>query len=112
MKTFRGGANAAHVTLELMRTTLKLIDPLEVIEAYNAEAGRDRIPHMWEQLGGRTIRTIANGSRTLAVIWQSAWNEGKGNSVPSTQLTAINKNSLRALYSSSSFLESRWLKDM
>ena len=78
LKTFRGGANAAHVTVELMRTTLKLIDPLEVIEADNAEAGRDRIPHMWEQLGGRTIRTIANGSRTLAVIWQSAWNEGKG----------------------------------
>ena len=67
---------------------------------------------MWEQLGGRTIRTIADGSRTLAGIWQSAWNEGKGNSVSSTQLTAINKNSLHALFSSSSFLESRWLKDM
>ena len=42
----------------------------------NAETGRDRISHMREQLGSRTVRTIANGSRTLAIIWQSAWNEG------------------------------------
>jgi hypothetical protein len=109
---FTGGAGAAHATVELMRATLKLIDPLEVIEAYNAEQGRARIDHMWDTLGPRTIRTIANGSRTLATIWQSAWVEGGGNTIASKKLAPVSKASLRKLYTTATFLPSQWLKDM
>jgi hypothetical protein len=112
IQTFRGAAAAAHATVELMKATLALIEPLEVIEAYNAEEGKERVPHMWNVLGARTMRTVANGARCLAVIWQSAWREGSGNSIPTSKLVAVSKTSLRTLYLRKTFLESNWLEDM
>jgi hypothetical protein len=110
--TFKGSAGAAQATVDLMKKTLALIDPMEVIEAYNAEEGLERVPHMWDVLGARTIKTIANGSRVLAVIWQSAWIEGKGNSIAASKLVTAPTASLRTLYLQKTFLESNWLKDM
>jgi hypothetical protein len=112
IKTFKGSVAAAHATVELMKKTMALIDPLEVIDAYNAEGGQERVPHMWNVLGNRTMKTIANGARALATIWQSAWLEGGGNSITAAKLVAVSKVSLRALYLKKTFLESNWLKDM
>ena len=109
---FKGAAAAAHLTVELMKKTLALIDPLEVIDAYNAEEGQERVPHMWNVLGARTMKTIANGARALATIWQSAWVEGGGNSIAATKLVTVPTASLRTLYLKKDFLESNWLKDM
>jgi hypothetical protein len=107
-----GGLEAAHRVMTLMRDTFKLIDPIEVIEAFNAEAGRGRIEHMWDELGARTCKTIANGSLALAHLWQSAWLEGNGNKIAAAKLVALDKNTLRGLYNDKLFLESRWLRDM
>jgi hypothetical protein len=112
IQTFSGSAAAAHATVLLMKKTLDLIDPMEVIDAYNAETGQERVPHMWNVLGPRTMRTIANGARALATIWQSAWVEGGGNSIAAAKLVAQAPADLRALYLQKTFLESRWLKDM
>jgi hypothetical protein len=110
--TFKGPAAAAHLTVELMKKTLGLIDPLEVIDAYNAEEGQERVPHMWNVLGARTMKTIANGARALATIWQSAWVEGGGNKIAVTKLVTVPTPLLQTLYLRKSFLESNWLKDM
>jgi hypothetical protein len=110
--SFTGSAAAAQVTVELMRKTFDLIAPMEVIDAYNAQQGQQRIDHMWDVLGTRTCKTIANGSLTLAHIWQSAWLEGNGNQIPSTKIKPIAKDVLRGLYLKKTFLESNWLKDM
>src|SRR5262245_35919 len=81
-----GGAAAAHRVVTLMKDTLGLIPPIEVIDAFNAETGRDRIGHMWDVLGDRTCRTIGNGCIALAHLWQSAWMEGHGNSIAVSKL--------------------------
>ena len=110
--SFTGAAAAAHATVDLMRKTFDLIAPIEVIDAYNAQQGHQRIDHMWTVLGKRTCKTIANGALTLAHIWQSAWLEGKGNQIPSSKLTTMATDTLRSLYLKKTFLESNWLKDM
>jgi hypothetical protein len=110
--SLKGGAAAAHATVELMRKTFTLIAPMEVIDAYNAEEGRRRIEHMWDVLGKRTCKTIANGALTLAHLWQSAWVEGQGHKIPSSKLKAVSKTTLRNLYMDPSFLRANWLKDM
>jgi hypothetical protein len=107
-----GTPAAAHATVELMKRTLKRLPPMDVIDAYNAEEGRGRIDHMWATLGPRTVRTIADGARTLAQLWQSAWLEGEGNAIGVAKLVAIDKNKLRALYMNKAFYPSAWLRDM
>jgi hypothetical protein len=107
-----GGAAAAHRVAILMRDTVQLIAPIEVIDAFNAEAGRGRIEHMWDELGERTCKTIANGSLALAHLWQSAWIEGGGAAIAATKLKAIDRTTLRGFYMDRAFLESRWLRDM
>ncbi len=108
----RGAAGAAAAVVDLMSRTLALIPPIEVIDAFDAEEGRARIPHMWDTLGPRTVRTIANGSLALARLWQSAWKEGKGDRIAAAKLAAVDTKALRALYMDKSFLEASWLKDM
>ena len=83
-----------------------------MIEAYTAEEGKARIPHMWDTLGTRTVRTIANGSQALARLWQSAWKEGRGDRIAAAKLAAVDPKALRALYMDRSFLEARWLREM
>ena len=107
-----GSAAAANLTVELMRKTFDLIAPMEVIDAYNAQQGQQRVEHMWDVLGTRTCKTIANGALTLAHLWQSAWLEGNGNQIPSTKLKTISTTTLKDLYLKKTFLESNWLKDM
>jgi hypothetical protein len=44
---------------------------------------------------------------TLAVIWESAWIKGQGETkFTQAQMVAMNKNSLRARYEKTSFVES------
>ncbi len=107
-----GPAEAAGAVVDLMTRTLNLIPPIEVIEAYNAEEGKARIPHMWDTLGPRTVRTIANGSQALARLWQSAWKEGKGDRIAAAKLAAVDTKALRTLYMDRSFLEAQWLREM
>ena len=107
-----GGAAAANRVVTLMRDTLRLIAPIEVIDAFNAEGGSGRIEHMWDTLGPRTCKTIANGSSALAHLWQSAWLEGKGNKIAASRLKAIDRPALRTLYLDRAFLEVDWLRNM
>jgi len=112
LPSMTGGADAAHEVVKLMDKTIKLLEPMEVIDAYNAEEGRARTEHMWTTLGPRTLKTLANGAVTLAALWQSAWVEGGGSGVPASKLGPVTKASLRKLYLDRSFLEVRWLRDM
>jgi hypothetical protein len=54
---------------------------------------------LWDNFGDQTIKAIAMGVRILAVIWASAWKQGKGESkVPAAALKAIPKAKLKSLY--------------
>lgn len=62
------GRGAAIALIKLMRTTIETLPPLEVVDAFNAASGRQRVPHMWDQLGKRTITCIANAALFLATL--------------------------------------------
>ncbi|WP_375773183.1 hypothetical protein NR798_20590 [Archangium gephyra] len=110
--TIRGGAAAADAVVQLMQATFDTLAPLEVIETYNATAGRERIPHMWEVLGERTCDVMARGALCLATLWESAWREGGGTKLPAHQLGPVETQTLLELYSDPAFLPVSWLRDM
>ena len=54
---------------------------------------------LWNQFGDATIGILADGAVTLAMIWQSAWTQGKGDTrIPAKSLTPVNKADLQTLY--------------
>lgn len=112
-KVFKGEDAAADAVVELMAGTIQRLAPSEVVQAYRDSKGREQLQAMWNRLGERTVNCMADGALCLATIWESAWQEGGGPSnVRDEQLVAIDRNTLVALYSTSSFLQSRWLRDM
>jgi hypothetical protein len=109
---YRGGKAAANATLQLMEYTLQTLPPRDVIAAYKERSGRQRIPHMWDALGKRTIECMAEGTVYLAEMWENAWREGGGNRIAASMLGSVDKRALRRLYLNKRFLKSDWLKNM
>jgi hypothetical protein len=108
----KGGKEAALRVIKLMRSTVKALPPLKVIEAFNAiDGGKERTEHMFEVLGKKTSETIAAGSFCLAAIWESAWKEGKGNSLATAKLGPVDRSELKKLYNTTGFVESFRLQD-
>jgi hypothetical protein len=100
------GKDAARFVLRLMKSTVDLLPPEEVVEVWRRSKGRGKFDHMWDELGDRTIQTIAAGSHALAVLWQSAWKHGNGDELPSSQLVKIPEETLQGLYERKSFVPS------
>ncbi len=111
-RTVRGGAAAADAVVQLMGTTIDTLPPLEIIEAYNAESGRRRIPHMWEVLGERTCDCMARGALVLSLLWESTWKEGGGTRLATSRLGPVEPKELLALYNDPDFLPAMWLRDL
>ena len=107
----RDGHGAAVATVELMRRTIKRLPPQTIIDSYNSSHG-DRMKMMWDALGRDTVQCVADGSRTLAMIWKSAWNEGDGDRLPKTALVEVDRDRLRALYEDPKFLPAARLPEM
>ena len=107
-----GGKQAALATLALMRRSATTLPPIEILIA-NREtpggAGRSR--RLWEKLGARTIKCMADGALTLTVLWESAWKEGNGDQFTNTKLKALSKTALRNLYISPKIAPSRTLRE-
>ena len=109
--TVQTGHGAAVALIKMMRGTISTFPPMDVVDAFNAASGRERVPHMWDELGARTITCIANAALFLATLWESAWVEGGGNAtgaqaIPNTALVAIDTARLRDLYMDADFIRS------
>jgi hypothetical protein len=104
----KNGHGAATAIVALMRRTVKTIDPIEVIDAYNETDGRDRLVHMWDVLGDRTALSIAQGAQTLAMLWDSAWIAGGA----PQETPAISQDVLMSLYEDSTFAPAERLPTM
>lgn len=102
----KGGHAAAVSVVRLMHDTIKTLKPEEVIDAFNAHSGHERIPKMWEKLGERTIKCTARASLHLAMLWESAWSEGGGGKIASSSITAPTETALAALYRNPNFIKS------
>jgi hypothetical protein len=68
-----------------------------------------RLADLWDAPGQRTIECMADGCRTLAELWSSAWAEAAS---PAPAATAADKNALRALFSDPAFAPSMHLTEL
>lgn len=111
--SFSGGHGAAVRVVRLMKDTVKALPPQEIVKAYNEEATpADRLNRLWKDFGTKTIARIADGCICMADIWASAWKEGNGQSIPQSQLVAIDQGKLAALYRQANFYPSMELSLM
>lgn len=101
------GRKAAWAALELMQRSRNEIDPMDLVNFYGA--GNKSSSKLWNKYGTRTIDRMVDGSRVLAMLWDSAW---EGNDVPSQQLTKKTPARLKAICSNTNFLESFALGDV
>ncbi len=104
------GKDAALQVVQLMDRTANTIDPTALIKAFVKAGGKDTIAvkdALWKQFGDGTIAVMADGGRTLAAIWQAAWDAGDGDgAVAASKLVAVKVEKLSALYSDNKFVPS------
>ena len=93
-----------------MDRTATSIPPADLVTAYAATPGgqsRAVTSKLWNQFGAATTTVLADGARTLAMLWDSAWTQGQGPTrFTPTQLVAINRSDLQTLYEKPEFIPS------
>lgn len=103
MEFIEGGQDAGFAAVELMRRASALVDPRELVETY-AQLLKDGLEwkattELWTKFGPESVETIADGCRTLAMLWDSAWKEGDGDHViPLANLVAKSEKQIRDIY--------------
>ncbi len=106
------GKSAAKRVLQLMRDTIISLPPEEVVAVWKASAGVGKYNNMWDALGDRTIKNIAEGSKVLAILWQSAWKHGGGNTkFKNADLVELDHMELQNRYMDKSFVPSYGMDD-
>jgi hypothetical protein len=64
----------------MMRDVFKQMPPLEMVQTYVdvGKGGKAASNALWEAYGQKTINVMKQGSHLLAVLWESAWEVGNG----------------------------------
>lgn len=102
------GFGAAEAVVDLMQQTFKAIQPADIVKAYvpiKKLKPKEVADHLWSQFGRATIGVMADGARTLAMLWDSAWKEG-GGTASTANKGKISQTALKNLYIRPKFLES------
>jgi hypothetical protein len=89
-----------------MSFTQKNLPPVKVCDSYTNND--HNTAKMWQELGAKTIRNIAESCRVMAILWQRAWKEGKGDAnFTSAQMAAFDgAKALKPLYENKAFVPS------
>ncbi len=77
----RTGHDAAKAVIGLIQVTHNELAPRDIVNkwvALGSTANKDKPARLWTEFGDRTITCMARGTRTLAAIWQAAWDQGGG----------------------------------
>jgi hypothetical protein len=106
VKSPRSGREAAEVTVELMARTFATLPPIKIVNAFDKE--RD----LWAAFKAPTVKVIADGIRTLAAVWQGAWEAGGGPALSANKLKLADTGDLIELYEDTGFIESLVLADI
>jgi hypothetical protein len=106
MKKVKGRRAAARAVVALMDRTFTRLDPEHVCEVWKQVDG-DR-DDLWDALGPQTIECLADGCRTLAMLWSSAWAEAKA---PAPPPVALDRDALRDRYLNNAFVPSLFLPE-
>lgn len=86
-----------------MKETFTTLSPDTVIKAWRQSGDMEEL---FDKVGEQTIANFNNGCLTMAIIWQSAWEEGGGDLIDQSELVAIHRDRLIELYEDKSFVPS------
>ena len=103
------GKDAAHEVVKLMDRAAKRIDPSTLVKAFVKAGGKNVVAvkdALWKRFGDDTIQVMADGARTLAAIWQAAWDAGSGDKIANAKLGPVKEGALSDLYEDRKFVES------
>jgi hypothetical protein len=103
------GKGAAKATVQLMDRAASRIPPQELVQTF-VDAGAKptvaTLQALWERWGDETAKTMADGARVLAWLWDSAWTQGNGDRLDQGALGAAKAEDLQQLYSDPEFVPS------
>ncbi|MEN3348402.1 MAG: hypothetical protein V7632_2037 [Bradyrhizobium sp.] len=76
------GFEAAKATIDLMRKTFEALPPTNMLRDYLAatKSHQDTKAMFWSKYGPGTVTAMQDGTHLLAVLWESAWVAGGGES--------------------------------
>jgi hypothetical protein len=101
---------AGFATIELMRRARDTIAPIAIVERYmqiKAQGqSRQTSRLLWQDFGQQTMDVMEDGCRTLAMIWDSAWEEGGGPHLPNSLIKEFSQAELQEIYEDQKFLPS------
>jgi len=116
MTRVNSGQEAGFATIDLMRRTRARIPPIDIVERFVAIRSSDQNHKisklLWADFGADTIKTLKDGCRTLAMIWESAWVDGGGEDVDNSLIREFDQDSIREIYEDQDFLPSVVLDDI
>src|SRR4029079_19546002 len=96
MALVKDGRGAALATLKTMSDVAGILAPRRLIDKYEEtfSSNTSHVQGLWETFTSKTGKIMALGARTLAMIWDSAWAVGQGN----TDHGHIEPDALRSHY--------------
>jgi hypothetical protein len=106
-----GSDEAADAAVALMQRTIEAIPPAEIVSVFAAHPGPEQTTQLWNTFGAATVKRLADGAKTLAMLWTAAWRQGGGETIDAAKIQPQPKPALQKLYDTDSFAPSVWLKD-
>jgi hypothetical protein len=112
----KGGKAAAIATVAGMQSTFETIAPRDIVDAYDdglrSELSKgDLLSMLWEKFGDKTVDVMAEGSKLLALLWESAWKEGSSDKA-FADLSACDQGDLSEYYDKKTNLTSYRLTEI
>jgi hypothetical protein len=111
LKKVTTGHEAGVACLELMRRSARRLPPTRICEVYEGLGGgksKATLQGLWKALGDDTIGCLADGARTLAMLWASAYRQGNAAAFKN----AVSEPSLKKTYQGKQFVASLHLANL
>jgi len=111
LKKVTTGHEAGVACLELMRRSARRLPPTRICEVYEGLGGgksKATLQGLWKALGDDTIGCLADGARTLAMLWASAYRQGNAAAFKN----AVSEPSLKKTYEGKQFVASLHLANL
>ncbi|HXI24862.1 MAG TPA: hypothetical protein VNG71_13445 [Pyrinomonadaceae bacterium] len=110
MRLVKGEQASGLATIELMKRTQRTIKPKAIVDKYveilAAKKKHDAADLLWKQFHTGRIKVLADGSKTLAMIWDNVWAKGNGGKMPKSKLKIVSTTTLKNIYQRQDFLPS------
>jgi hypothetical protein len=101
------GFEAAKKTIQLMHDTFSAIPPDRLVQTYIdvGKGGKVATDALWKVSGKQTISVMRNGAHLVALIWESAWAAGRGETIV-TSTAALTEEAAMEIVSDPDFVPS------